>query len=70
MTADSGGGRTAAQFAPLAGGTFTALQLARLYSFPPNADGTGQAIGIIELGGGYQASDLATYFRNQGLRTP
>jgi kumamolisin len=44
--------------------------LAQRYAFPTDADGSGQTVALIELGGGYQASDLATYFRNQGLRTP
>ena len=43
-------------------GTFTPPQLGALYQFPPGTDGTGQTIGIIELGGGFPASDLATYF--------
>src|ERR1700723_689741 len=34
------------------------------------ADGTGQAIGIIELGGGYSDTDLDTYFSGLGLSVP
>jgi kumamolisin len=49
---------------------FTAAQLAKIYSFPPGFDGSGQTIGIIELGGGYRPSDLDTYFSNLGLATP
>ncbi len=46
-----------------AGGTsFTPVQLAKLYDFPTGGNGTGQCIGIIELGGGYRPADLATYF--------
>ena len=41
---------------------FTADQLAKVYGFPNNADGAGQCIGIIELGGGYKETDLDTYF--------
>jgi kumamolisin len=48
----------------------TAPQVARLYSFPANLDGTGQTIGILELGGGYTDSDLQTYFQGLGLNTP
>src|SRR5208282_4459980 len=32
---------------------FTPLQLASLYNFPANLDGTGQTIAILELGGGF-----------------
>jgi kumamolisin len=40
----------------------TPQQVAQAYSFPTGATGAGQTIGIIELGGGYSASDLNTYF--------
>jgi kumamolisin len=49
---------------------FTAAQLAKIYNFPPGFDGSGQTIGIIELGGGYRPSDLDAYFSNLGLATP
>jgi kumamolisin len=49
---------------------FTAAQLAKIYNFPPGFDGSGQTIGIIELGGGYRPSDLDSYFSNLGLTTP
>jgi kumamolisin len=45
-------------------GTFTPVQVAQLYDFPANADGTGQCIAIIELGGGFRARDITTYFKN------
>jgi kumamolisin len=48
----------------------TAVQVASLYDFPEGTDGTGQTIAIIELGGGYQMSDLNTYFSGLGLTTP
>jgi len=32
--------------------SFTALQVAQAYNFPAGTDGTGQAIALIELGGG------------------
>jgi kumamolisin len=50
--------------------SLTALQVAELYKFPANTDGTGQTIAIIELGGGYTASDLDTYFSGLKLSTP
>ena len=49
--------------------SFTPLQLAQLYRFPPG-DGKGQCIGLIELGGGYLASDLAAYFAQLGVPAP
>jgi kumamolisin len=48
----------------------TAPQVAGFYKFPPNTDGTGQTIAIIELGGGYSANDLNTYFSRLSLATP
>jgi kumamolisin len=49
--------------------TYTPVQIGQLYDFPAG-DGTGQTIAIIELGGGYQQSDLDTYFSGLGLKTP
>jgi kumamolisin len=49
---------------------FTPTQLAQLYNFP-DADGTGQVIGIIELsapaGSGYRVAELQQYFQSIGL---
>jgi len=45
-------------------GTFTPLQVAQLYDFPANADGTGQCIAIIELGGGFKSRDVQRYFKS------
>ncbi len=50
--------------------TFTAPQVATLYNFPTGMNGTGQTVGIVELGGGYNASDLQTYFTGLGLGVP
>ncbi len=47
----------------------TALDVAAAYQFP-DGDGAGQTIGILELGGGYQDSDLQQYFTALGLPTP
>jgi kumamolisin len=49
-----------------AGTSFTPLQLASLYDFPPGS-GRGQCIGIVELGGGERASDLKAYFAGLGI---
>lgn len=53
-----------------AAGTFTPPDVAAAYNFPSGVDGSGQTIGIIELGGGYTTSDLQTYFSNLGLNQP
>jgi kumamolisin len=50
--------------------SYTALEVAQAYSFPLDTDGTGQAIAIVELGGGYRSVDLNSYFQNLGLATP
>jgi kumamolisin len=50
--------------------SFTPLALAKLYDFPAGADGSGQCIGIIELGGGYKPADLKTYFAGLGIPLP
>jgi kumamolisin len=60
----------AAPRAASAGVPLTALQVASLYDFPANTDGTGQTIALIELGGGYNASDLSTYFSGLNLSVP
>ncbi|CAG9261780.1 S53 family peptidase [Paraburkholderia caribensis] len=49
--------------------SFTPLQLASLYQFP-QGDGSGQCIGIIELGGGYRKADLDNYFSSLGVGSP
>lgn len=48
---------------------FTPVQLAQFYEFP-DSDGAGQCIGLIELGGGYAASDLSAYFGGLGVPAP
>ena len=50
--------------------TNSPLAIGQLYNFPPDLDGTGQTIAIIELGGGFLLSDLNSYFRELGLQTP
>ncbi|KNE75384.1 Kumamolysin [Candidatus Burkholderia crenata] len=49
--------------------SYTPLDLARLYDFP-GGDGSGQCVGIIELGGGYSESDLSAYFSQLGVAPP
>lgn len=51
-------------------GTFTPTQVAQLYDFP-KADGTGECIAIIELGGGFKARDVKQYFtKTLGIQAP
>ena len=45
---------------------FTPPQLAKIYNFPANT-GKDQTIALIELGGGYNTSDLETYWKQLGL---
>lgn len=52
-----------------------ATEFAARYKFPTSfngtaLDGTGQTIAIVELGGGYRASDLQVYFHELGLAVP
>ncbi len=50
--------------------TFTPPQVAGLYNYPTGVNGSGQTVGIIELGGGYSTSDLQTYFQGLGITPP
>jgi kumamolisin len=50
--------------------TYTPAQVASLYQFPAGTDGTGQTVAIIELGGGYSAADLDSYFGSLGINVP
>ncbi len=49
--------------------SYTPVQLARAYGFP-QVSAAGQTIGIIELGGGFQTTDVETYFRGLNLTPP
>ena len=44
-------------------------EVAQIYDFP-QGDGTGQCIGIIELGGGFQMDDLSNYFSSLKISQP
>jgi kumamolisin len=46
--------------------SYTPLQIASLYDFPPGS-GQGVCVAIIELGGGERAADLEAYFAGLGL---
>jgi kumamolisin len=44
--------------------------VAKVYQYPQDADGTGQCIALIELGGGYRHDDMQNYFQKLGLPLP
>ncbi|HEY5350528.1 MAG TPA: S53 family peptidase [Candidatus Lustribacter sp.] len=50
--------------------SYTPPQLGALYAFPAGTNGAGQTIALIELGGGYTASDLQAYFTALGVVAP
>lgn len=50
--------------------SFTVPELARLYNFPTEFDGTGQTIGLIEFGGGFKESDLEDHFAFLNIKKP
>jgi kumamolisin len=50
--------------------SFTAPTLARLYNFPTGLNGSGQCIGLIELGGGFRPADIDAYFKALGIAVP
>jgi kumamolisin len=54
----------------VASASYSPVQVAALYNFPPGVTGAGETIGIIELGGGYKASDITTFFSGLGLTPP
>jgi len=62
--------QNSAAHAQAASASYNAPQVAQAYDFPAGTTGSGQTIGILELSGGYSASDLTTYFNNLGIKTP
>lgn len=46
--------------------SYTPVQIARLYDFPPG-DGSGECIALIELGGGFNPTDLSNYWSQLNL---
>lgn len=47
----------------------SAIELASLYNFP-EGDGTGECVGIMELGGKFDPKDLAAYFKSMDMDVP
>jgi kumamolisin len=60
------------RFAPAAAAapSYTPVQVGAAYNFPTDANGTGQTLAIIELGGGFVQADLDTYFSGLGIAAP
>jgi kumamolisin len=50
-----------------AGTSYTPPQVATFYNFPTGADGSGECIALIELGGGFVPADLTAYFKQLKL---
>lgn len=50
--------------------SFNPNQLAKVYNYPTDVTGKNQCIAIIELGGGFRAKDLTTYFKGLGIKSP
>jgi kumamolisin len=49
---------------------YSPTDVGALYRFPVGLDGSGVTVGVIELGGGYDPTDLATYFKEIGVAMP
>jgi kumamolisin len=58
------------QFAQAGAVAYTPPEVAKAYGFPSGVDGTGETVGIVELGGGYEESDLTTYFDSLKITPP
>jgi kumamolisin len=55
---------------PSADISYSPRQVAQLYQFPLDVDGTGETVGILELGGGYKPADLSNYFSSLKINEP
>jgi len=51
--------------------SYTPVQVATFYDYPTDADGSGECIALVELGGGYNPADLSAYWGQLNLaKTP
>lgn len=50
--------------------SYSPPEVAAAYDFPGATNGSGVTIGLLELGGGFRAADLARYFSGLGLSPP
>jgi kumamolisin len=55
---------------PAAATAFDVPTLGTVYGFPPNTDGTGQTVAIVEFGGGFGQDDLTAFFGGLNIPTP
>ncbi len=53
-----------------AGQSYTPPQVAAAYNFPTGVNGSGETAAILELGGGFNQTDLDNYFKSLGLTAP
>ena len=51
------------------GVSYTPIQVAALYDFPTKVNGSGECIALIELGGGFNPTDLTNYWSQLKLST-
>jgi kumamolisin len=56
--------------AQTSGISYSPLQVATAYAFPPSVTGSGQTIAILEFGGGFQIEDLQRFFQSVGVPAP
>jgi kumamolisin len=50
--------------------SFTPLELARLYNFPQEADGSGQRVALVQLDGAFSEADFNAYMKALGFPSP
>jgi kumamolisin len=50
--------------------SYTPIEVATLYDFPTNVNGSGECIGLVELGGGFNPTDLSHYWKQLNLSAP
>ena len=53
-----------------ASNSYYPTDISKIYNFPQNASGKNQTIALIELGGGYKATDISNYFKKLKIDTP
>jgi kumamolisin len=49
---------------------YSPVVVAEAYGYPSGTDGTGETVGLIELGGGFRPEDLSAYFSGIGVPAP
>lgn len=53
-----------------ANSSYNPNEVGKAYHYPQDVNGKGQCVGLIELGGGFRSTDMATYFSKLGLTLP